>query len=129
MMTENVLFGFWFYLPAVFFLVGPGLAQDFDPAQCLASSNYNLMRMPTSMDWKSCQQDCVADPGCHMAVMSTPLDGSTECLLVNCLNQGRLSTPRDPSASIRVYPKSTIDKGEMDSQCLEDSVQSMFTGI
>ncbi|TNN72554.1 Boophilin-H2 [Liparis tanakae] len=106
-MTEKVLFGCWFYLPAVFFLVRPGLAQNIDPAQCLASWNYNLIRMPTNIYWKSCQQDCAADPGCHMAVMSRPLKGSTECLLVNCLNQGRISTPRDPSATIRVYPKST----------------------
>ncbi|CAK6980999.1 uncharacterized protein LOC128360007 [Scomber scombrus] len=32
-----------------------------------------------------------------------------QCLLVNCLNQGRYSYTRDPSTQIRVYPKTTID--------------------
>ncbi|XP_034403642.1 uncharacterized protein LOC117741066 isoform X5 [Cyclopterus lumpus] len=106
-MIEKGLFGFRFGLLAFFFLVLPGLAQDHDPAQCLVSGNYKLIRVPESKGEMSCRQDCVAEPDCHMAVVSTPLHGPAECLLVDCRNQRRLSMPRDPSSSIAVYPKSS----------------------
>ncbi|KAK9520393.1 hypothetical protein VZT92_020285 [Zoarces viviparus] len=104
-MTEKGLFGFWFCLLVVFFLVQPGLAQNFDPEQCLTSANYSLIRLPESKDETSCRQDCIAEPGCHMALVSRLLNGSVQCLLVNCLNRGPHSQPRDPSAQISdVYP-------------------------
>ncbi|KAM6932813.1 uncharacterized protein PEZ65_007923 [Lycodopsis pacificus] len=99
-MTEKGLFGFWFCLLVVFFPVQPGLARTFDPEQCLASASYSLVRLPESKDEISCQQDCRAEPGCHMAVVSRLLNGPAQCLLVNCLNQGPHSQPRDPSAQI-----------------------------
>ncbi|XP_042369436.1 boophilin-H2-like [Plectropomus leopardus] len=43
-----------------------------------------------------------------MAVVTRPLRGPQQCLLVNCLNQGQHEYPRDRGVQIRVYPKSTI---------------------
>ncbi|XP_068441901.1 protein AMBP-like [Clinocottus analis] len=106
-MMETRLFGRCFCLLAFVLPVRPGLGRGLDPARCLVSGNYNLIRLSESTDETSCRQDCVAEPGCHVAVVSTPLSGSAECLLVDCLNRSRLSRPRDPSASIAVYPKSS----------------------
>ncbi|XP_049433572.1 uncharacterized protein LOC125889538 isoform X4 [Epinephelus fuscoguttatus] len=110
-MTENGLFGFC--LLAVCFLLQPGLAQVPEqvpePAQCLVSRMYSLTRLPESKDYHSCYHDCLEEPDCHMAVVTQPVSGPSECLLVNCLNQGQHSYPRDPSAKISVYPKSTLN--------------------
>ncbi|XP_059187071.1 papilin-like [Centropristis striata] len=91
------------------FLVSPGLTQVPEPAECLVSGVYNLIRLPGNEDAKSCYQHCFDEPKCHMAVVSKPLSGAHQCLLVNCLNQGSYRVVRDPSAEITVYPKSTID--------------------
>ena len=110
-MTEKSLF----CLLVVCFLVQPGRAQVPEPAQCLASGTYNLIQLPENKDDKSCCDECFAEAQCHMAVVTKPLSGPRRCLLVNCLNQGPYSFPRDPSAKIHVYPKATIDDGKMDS--------------
>ncbi|XP_078023521.1 uncharacterized protein LOC117259562 isoform X5 [Epinephelus lanceolatus] len=110
-MTENGLFGFC--LLAVCFLLQPGLAQVPEqvpePAQCLVSRMYSLTRLPESKDDHSCYNDCLEEPDCHMAVVTQTVSSPSECLLVNCLNQGQHSYPRDPSAKISVYPKSTLN--------------------
>nr|XP_046246005.1 tissue factor pathway inhibitor-like isoform X3 [Scatophagus argus] len=115
-MTQKVLSGVWFSLLAVAcFLSWSGLTQVPEPAQCLASGIYHLIRLPDYKDPMHCWRDCFAEPDCHMAVVATPLSGSNQCLLVNCLNQGEHSFPRDLSAQIRVYPKSISDEGQRDS--------------
>ncbi|XP_038548614.1 papilin-like [Micropterus salmoides] len=106
-MARKGLFGSWFCVLVVCFLVWPGLAQVPEPAQCLVSGIYNLVRLPESKDGESCRLNCFAEPDCHMAVVARPLTGPGQCLLVNCLNQSQYSYPRDPSAEIRVYPKTT----------------------
>ncbi|TNN31637.1 Protein AMBP [Liparis tanakae] len=113
-MTETAPLGFWLALLALLCLVRsvrPGPARGLDPAQCLVSGNHELTRPPEVKGEARCRQDCVADPDCHMAVVSTPWRGSAHCLLVHCLDRSqsrsRPSRPRDPSASIAVYPKSS----------------------
>lgn len=114
-MARKGLFGSWFCVLVVCFLVWPGLAQVPEPAQCLVSGIYNLVRLPESKDGESCWLNCFAEPDCHMAVVARPLTGPDQCLLVNCLNQSQYSYPRDPSAEIRVYPKTTTCNGKMHS--------------
>ncbi|XP_068440464.1 uncharacterized protein [Clinocottus analis] len=109
-MLENGLFGFLFCLLTVCFQVQPGLAQGYDPVQCLISKNYNLIRPPRRLDGESCWWHCSDEPGCHMAVLSTPLRGPAQCLLLNCQNRG-ISRRRDPGASIDVYPKIKFGEG------------------
>ncbi|XP_026225710.1 papilin-like isoform X2 [Anabas testudineus] len=102
-MSEQGLYVVWFC-----FLVWPGQAQVPEPAQCLVSGVYSLVQLPDAKDEKSCWDDCFAEPDCHVAVVTKALSGSHRCLLVNCLNQGNYSVPRDPSSEIQVYPKSSI---------------------
>ncbi|XP_031179668.1 uncharacterized protein LOC116067384 [Sander lucioperca] len=121
-MFVSGLFGFCLLAVSVGFLGRPGLAhngkmhskflQDTvvpEPAQCLVSRIYNLIRPAESKDDRSCWQDCFAETDCHMAVVTKRISGEQQCLLVNCLNHGKHSLPRDPSAEITVYSKSTID--------------------
>lgn len=105
-MSEQGLYVVWFC-----FLVWPGQAQVPEPAQCLVSGVYSLVQLPDAKDEKSCWDDCFAEPDCHVAVVTKALSGSHRCLLVNCLNQGNYSVPRDPSSEIQVYPKSSISNG------------------
>ena len=115
-MNQQGLFGFWFYLLSMCVLVYHGQAQVPEPAQCLLSGTYNLTQQPVEgEDEGKCWRDCYTDPDCHMAVIVIPLRDRKQCLLVNCLNQGRHSYTRDPRTQIRVYPKTTIDNGRMDS--------------
>ncbi|XP_071352631.1 uncharacterized protein [Trachinotus anak] len=107
-MTEQRLFGPWFFLLTVCALVLPSLAQVPEPAQCLVSGIFSLVRLPERQPEKSCWEDCFAEPDCHMAVVEKLVSSTDQCLLVNCLNQGNHSYPRDLSAEIRVYTKSTI---------------------
>ncbi|XP_053177526.1 tissue factor pathway inhibitor-like [Scomber japonicus] len=112
-MNQQGLFGFWLYLLSMCVLVYHGRAQVPEPAQCLLSGTYNLTQQPVEgEDEGKCWRDCYAEPDCHMAVIVLPLRDRKQCLLVNCLNQGRHSYTRDPSTQIRVYPKTTIDNDQ-----------------
>ncbi|XP_039634729.1 papilin-like [Perca fluviatilis] len=121
-MFGSGLVGFCLLVLALGFLGRPGLAHNGkmhseslqetvvpEPAQCLVSRIYNLIRPAESKDDRSCWQDCFAKTDCHMAVVTKRISAAQQCLLVNCLNHGNHSLPRDPSAEITVYPKSTID--------------------
>ncbi|KAF3693415.1 Boophilin-G2 Precursor [Channa argus] len=103
-MTKQGLFVIWFSL-----LVWPGQAQVPKPEQCLISGIYSLIQLPETKDYMSCWNKCLAEPNCHMAVVTKPVSASSQCLLVNCLNQGNHSIPRDPSTEINVYSKSSMD--------------------
>ncbi|KAI3353857.1 hypothetical protein L3Q82_004865 [Scortum barcoo] len=113
-MTKKGFFGFWFCLLMVGFLVWPGLAQVPEPAQCLVSGIYKLVRPPYQKSYE-CWKDCSEEPDCHMAVVAKPLNSFDQCLLVNCLNQGNYSYRRDPSTQISVYPKNN----SADVKCYE----------
>ncbi|KAK2846501.1 hypothetical protein Q5P01_009500 [Channa striata] len=108
-MTKQGSFVIWFCLLGVCFLVRTSQVQVPNPEQCLISGIYSLIQLPEMKDGMSCWNQCMAEPGCHMAVVTRPLSGSSQCLLVNCQNQGSYSLPRDPSTEIMVYPKSSND--------------------
>lgn len=99
-------------LPVVFWFCPLVLVQAEvpEPAQCLVSELYSLIRQPEPKDDGSCWDDCWAAADCHMAVVTEPLSGSGRCLLVNCQNRGSYSFPREASAEISVYPKSSAGR-------------------
>uniref|UniRef100_A0A4W5QPC0 Serine peptidase inhibitor, Kunitz type, 2 n=1 Tax=Hucho hucho TaxID=62062 RepID=A0A4W5QPC0_9TELE len=92
-----------------------GCAWDVDPDQGLdpksldAGARY-LAHLPEMADSKGCQDVCCGYQDCQLALVGTPVHGTSDCFLVNCMKDGKDVCLLQSDTQFTVYRKKTHPK-------------------
>ncbi|XP_059931843.1 kunitz-type protease inhibitor 2 isoform X1 [Gadus macrocephalus] len=81
-------------------------AQGLDPSSLDAGAR-KLSVLRDVHDMEHCQMACCAETACQLAMIGTPADGTPECQLVSCMQDGRDVCLLQPSTQFKVYRKKT----------------------
>ncbi|XP_056467924.1 kunitz-type protease inhibitor 2 isoform X1 [Gadus chalcogrammus] len=81
-------------------------AQGLDPSSLDAGAR-KLSVLREVHDMEHCQMACCAETACQLAMIGTPADGTPECQLVSCMQDGRDVCLLQPSTQFKVYRKKT----------------------
>lgn len=103
-----------FPLLALCLLLWPGLAltcdwdPSVDPDQGLAPASaadgpHYLRWVNEAANEDACRAACCAEPGCDLALLGFPADGSPQCRLLRCRKDGRDTCELEPSTQFKVY--------------------------
>ncbi|XP_054649457.1 kunitz-type protease inhibitor 2 [Dunckerocampus dactyliophorus] len=78
--------------------------QELGPSSFDAGADFLDPRYDIS-DPEKCRQECCLESRCHMAMLGRPMDGSAQCVLVNCMWDGRDVCVLQPSTQYEVLGK------------------------
>lgn len=81
------------------------LNQGLNPESLDAGANYSAHLADIS-DEQECRQVCCSREDCQLALIETPADGgSPQCVLVNCMKDGKNVCVLEASDHTKAYPK------------------------
>ncbi|XP_031167094.2 kunitz-type protease inhibitor 2 isoform X2 [Sander lucioperca] len=107
---------------------GPALAldcawdPDVDPDQALDPVSLVSTLLPgrnntvEGSDPRLCREACCQTAGCDLALLGFPMDGRPQCMLVQCVRQGRDMCVFRPSTQFKIYRKKVPTDAETKSQ-------------
>ncbi|TDH15527.1 hypothetical protein EPR50_G00032310 [Perca flavescens] len=107
---------------------GPALARDcawdpdVDPDQALdpVSLASGLLQGQNNTvegsDPRLCREACCQTAGCDLALLGFPMDGLPQCMLVQCVRQGRDMCVYRPSTQFKIYRKKVPTDAETKNQ-------------
>ncbi|CAL8352173.1 unnamed protein product [Lota lota] len=100
-------------------------AQGLDPRSLDAGAR-QLSVLSDVRDMEHCQKACCSETACQLAVIGTPADGTPECQLVSCLQDGRDVCLLQPSTQFKVYRKKTpVETEPQEPQNSTETPQSL----
>ncbi|KAL7848789.1 hypothetical protein SRHO_G00204120 [Serrasalmus rhombeus] len=82
--------------------VNRGLSPD-----SLGAGATYAAHLPKVQEDGRCREECCGREDCHLALIGTPADGTSECFLVNCMKEGKDVCVLLPSSQFRSYRKSS----------------------
>ncbi|XP_078100708.1 kunitz-type protease inhibitor 2 isoform X2 [Sander vitreus] len=115
-------------LLCLLFAPGPALAldcawdPDVDPDQALDPVSLVSMLLPghnntvEGSDPRLCREACCQTAGCDLALLGFPMDGRPQCMLVQCVRQGRDMCVYRPSTQFKIYRKKVPTDAETKNQ-------------
>ncbi|XP_034721540.1 papilin-like [Etheostoma cragini] len=120
---------------------GPALAlaldcawdPDVDPDQALDPESMVSMLLPgpdavEGSDPQRCREACCETAGCDLALLGLPMDGPPQCMLVQCVRQGRNMCGFQPSTQFKMYRKKVPTAAGAENQEAGEQVRVLPLG-
>ncbi|XP_041919758.1 kunitz-type protease inhibitor 2 [Alosa sapidissima] len=82
-----------------------------DPQSFDDGASY-IAHLPNISDSIGCQSACCRRGDCQLAILGTPADGTAECFLVSCVNDGKDVCVLRPSSQFQVFRKMLVSPAQ-----------------